>query len=101
MHNGKKLPKDVIDHWPEIFNDVSIEAVPIEYLHSVRVTFNDGKIWEIDTNKNPENINIENAIENLMDEYEKEIASVDFRLDTLKVKEDIKKRTNIFMKKRK
>lgn len=101
MSNGKKLPQEVIDHWPEIFKDVSIEAVPVEYLHSVRITFNDGRIWEVDTNKNPENIDIELAIEGLMDEYEEEIASVDFRLNTEKVKQDIKKRTNIFMKKRK
>lgn len=101
MPKGKKLPKDVIDHWPEILKDVDIEVVPLEYLHSVRIQFTDGKIWEIDTKKNPENINLEEAIEDLLEEYEDAIANVDFRLDTEKVKEDIQNRTRTFMKKRK
>jgi hypothetical protein len=96
-----KLPKDVIDHWPEIFKDVEIEAVPVEYLDSVQITFNDGNVWEVDTKNNPENIDIELAIEGIMEEYEDEIAKVDFRLDTERVKNDIKKRTHLFMKKRK
>ena len=101
MPKGKKLPKDVIDHWPEILKDVDIEVVPLEYLHSVRIQFTDGKVWEIDTKKNPENINLEEAIEDLLEEYEDAIANVDFRLDTAKVKEDIQSRTRTFMKKRK
>lgn len=101
MSKKKTLPPDVIDHWPEVFKDVNIQAVPIEYLHSVRITFNDGKVWEIDTAKNPEGVDIEKAIESLMDEYEDHIANVDFRLDTERVKADIKQRTATFMKKRK
>jgi len=51
---SKKLPQDVINHWPEVFEDVDIDVVPLEYLHSVRVEFIDGKIWDIaiDTSKN-------------------------------------------------
>ena len=50
----KKLPQDVINHWPEVFEDVDIDVVPLEYLHSVRVEFIDGKKWDIaiDTQKN-------------------------------------------------
>lgn len=45
---GKKsLPKNVVDHWPEVFNDVTVKAIPIEYLLAIKVTFNDGKKWEI------------------------------------------------------
>jgi hypothetical protein len=36
----------------------------------------------------------------LMEEYEDVIKSVDFRLDTARVKQDIKKRTAQFLKKR-
>jgi hypothetical protein len=101
VSNGKKLPQDVINHWPEIFKDITIESVPVEYLHSVKITFEDGKIWEIDTDKNPENVDIEQALEALMEEYEDIIVNVDFRLDTAKVKHDISKRTAAFLKKRK
>jgi hypothetical protein len=98
----KKLPPAVIDTWPEIFNEIDVDVVPIEYLHSINVRFKDGKTWEIDVKKSLEkpNINIETALEELFEHYEQSIESIDFRLDTEKVKYDIKKRTHQFMKKR-
>ena len=98
----KKLPPAVIDTWPEIFNEIDVDVVPIEYLHSINVRFKDGKTWEIDVKKSLEkpNINIETALEELFEHYEHSIESIDFRLDTEKVKYDIKKRTHQFMKKR-
>lgn len=101
MTSGKKLPPDVVNHWPEIFKDITIESVPVEYLHSVKITFEDGRIWEIDTAKNSEGVSIDEALEALMEEYEDIITNVDFRLDTEKVKRDITRRTQLFMKKRK
>lgn len=97
------LPKSVIDSWPDIFKDIRIDVVPIEYLDSVKVYFADGKIWEIDVKKSltKPDLDIETALEDLFDAYEESIINVDFRLDTAKVKHDIKKRTAIFMKKRK
>jgi hypothetical protein len=99
--NKARLPKEVVAQWPDILKDIEVQAVPVEYLHSVRITFSDGKVWEIDTNRNPEDVNLEEALESLLDEYEDSISSVDFRLDTEKVKNDIKKRTATFLKKRK
>jgi hypothetical protein len=97
---SKKLPADVIKQWPEVLKDIDIDVIPLEYLESVRITFTDGKIWEIDTQRNPEEVDIETAVESLMEEYEDVIQSVDFRLDTIRVKKDIKKRTAHFLKKR-
>lgn len=100
---SKKLPKDVIDHWPEVFNDVDIDVVPIEYLDSIRIGFIDGKVWHIDLKdpKNQKTESFEDAIEDLFEEYADVIESVDFRLNTEKVKQDITKRTKQFLKKRK
>lgn len=105
--SNKKLPQDVVDHWPEVFKDVSIEVVPIKYLHTIRIYFADGKIWDIDVNKTLKKTNksddstLEKAIEELLIEYEDAIVNVDFRLDTQQIKNDIQKRTTSFMKKRK
>lgn len=99
-----KLPKEVISHWPEIFNDIEIKAVPIEYIHSVHVHFHDGKIWEIDMEKQEENSDInliENSLEAFLSEYNDEISHVDFRLNTEKVVKDVKTKTKNFMKKSK
>jgi len=78
-------------------------VVPIQYLHSVNVRFKDGKVWEIDVKKSltKPDLDIETALEDLLRHYENVIDTVDFRLDIAKVKTDIKKRTAIFMKKRK
>lgn len=103
MSKKNKLPPEVIDSWPDVFKDIRIDVVPIEYLHSVKIQFADGKIWDIDVKKslNKPDLDIELALEELFDAYEDSIVNVDFRLDTAKVKHDIKKRTAIFMKKRK
>ena len=103
-----KLPPEVIEHWPEVFKDIEIKAVPLEYINSVIVHFNDGNAWEIDldTSKlDPNNENIgevlEEVLENFFDEYDEHITSVDFKLNTQQVVTDIKKRVRYFLKKRK
>lgn len=99
-----KLSKDVIDSWPEILEDIDIQVVPIEYLDSIRVSFVDGKVWDIDIAKSIQkgiDFDIEDALEDIFDEYQDTISGVDFRLDTEKVKRDIKNRTAQFLKKRK
>ena len=99
-----KLPPEVIKHWPEIFGDVEIKAVPIEYIHNVHVYFHDGKVWEIDMDKTGSSggaDQIESSLETFLEQYNEEISHVDFRLNTTKVVEDVKKRTKSFMKKRK
>ena len=100
---NKKLPDDVVKHWPEVFRDVELNVVPIKYLHSVRVQFSDGKIWDIDVGKSklkdsPEAV--EKSLQDLFIEYEKNIEHIDFRLDTQKIKHDIQKSTASFLKKR-
>lgn len=105
MPKKSKFSNEVVDHWPEVFNDIEIKAVPIEYLRAIFVHFIDGKIWEINVNDGQNTIenteDLEDAIEDLFDEYEDLIERVDFRLDTEKVKQDVTKRTKVFLKKRK
>jgi hypothetical protein len=95
----KQLPKEVIDHWPEVFKDVHIDVVPLEYLNSVRVEFTDGKIWDIDINTDKKPVkDLEKSLDDLFEQYQNVIKNVDFRLDTDKVKADITKRTKKFLK---
>ena len=103
-----RLPPEVIDAWPEIFKDIEIKAVPLEYVHSVIVYFEDGQTWEINLNDEKLNVEgmdiadvVEEILEAFFEEYDEYITSVDFKLNTQKVVEDIKKRVQSFMKKRK
>lgn len=105
MPKGQKLPPDVIEHWPEIFEDVEIKAIPFEYVKSIEVYFDDGKSWciEVDQQNLEENSFgiIENSLESFFDRYDDVIEGVDLNIDTEKVKKDITARTKSFLKKRK
>ena len=99
-----RFPKEVVAHWPEIFSDLHVESIPVEYLLSIKVTFKDGKNWEIRLKNNRQkmtNKELEKQITELFKTYGDAIKNVDFRLDTNKVKADITKRTKTFLKKRK
>ena len=95
----KPLPDDVIKHWPEVFRDIDIQTIPINYLHSIRIEFKKGKIWEIDCNaKRSTGANLDDTIADLFNEYGDDIVHVDFRLNTTKVKRDVQKQTRAFLK---
>ena len=102
--SGKHLPKEVIECWPEVFGEIKLNVVPLRYLHAILVTFKDGKVWEIKINeqgKRPNWDELEHNIRELFQTYEESIENVDFRLDTNKVKKDIVKTTQRFLKKKK
>ena len=46
-HQGRFLPDDVIENWPEVFGEVKLNVVPLGYLQTVIFRFKDGRIWEI------------------------------------------------------
>ena len=102
MPKEGKLHPDVIKHWPEVFKDIKVKTIPLEYLEAIYVTFTDGKQWAINVKKDKSSTrDLEYGLEELLTEYEDVIANVDFRLNTKKVKYDIERRTKHFLKKRK
>ena len=101
---GRILPKDVVDHWPEVFGDIKLNVIPISYLNAVLVNFKDGKTWEIRVTPQTRKAgweSFEKSLSELVKNYEDKIDNVDFKLDTEKVKKDIKKSTDKFLKKKK
>lgn len=104
MNKGKIFPKDVVEHWPEVFGEITLNVVPLVYLDSVTVTFKNKKVWEIKISSKQAKDNWDSFEENLKEmlaSYESEIENVDFRLDTERVKKDMIKYTNSFLRKRK
>jgi hypothetical protein len=97
---GKKFPNDVIEHWPEVFGEINLNVVPLRYLDSVTVKFKNGKIWEVDLAGKDWEI-FEPSLKDMLSTYESDIDNVDFKLDTERIKKDIIKHTNKFLKKRK
>lgn len=102
--SGKVLPKEVIECWPEVFGEVKLNVLPLRYLHAVIVNFRDGKTWEIKVTAKTKNDGwdaFEKSLSELFKVYEKRIENIDFKLDTDRVKKDIERRTQRFLKKSK
>lgn len=101
---GKTLPKEVIECWPEVFGEVKLNVLPLRYLNMVVITFKDGKVWEIKVTTKTRSGDwetFEKSLAEIVKVYEKRIVSVDFKLDTDKVKKDMKNLTDRFLKKKK
>lgn len=100
---GKSLPKDVIAHWPEVFGEIKLNVLPLRYLDCVLLNFKDGKVWEIKITRKTREAGweqFEKSISELVRTYEEKIDNVDFRLDTDRVKKDITKNTEKFLKRK-
>lgn len=100
----RPLNSSIVDHWPEIFSDVNLSAIPFYYLHSVVITFKNDDKWEFVIKKeDKESLNgeVPKNLSELFKTYKDEIANVDFRLDIEKIKKDITKTTNRFLKRKK
>ena len=98
-----KLPQEIIDHWPEVFQDIEIKAIPIEYIRTANVYFDNGDIWEIDIQGEfiQDHDTAEEALELFFEEYDDSIVKVDCKIESEKVIKEFKTRTKTFMKKRK
>jgi len=100
----KKFPQDVIDLWPEVFSEIDLNVIPVMYLDSITVEFTNKEIRELKLTKinpNADWIEFEKKLKKVLRTYEQEIDNVDFKLDTERLKKDIIKKTNDFLKQRK
>jgi len=100
----KPLPKDVIDVWPEVFEEVTIKTLPLLYLHSVIVNFKDSKSWEIKLTAKIKKEGWDSfweSLNELLTSYNENIDDVEFKMDAVKVKKDVEKLTSKFLKKQK
>jgi hypothetical protein len=81
-----------------------MNVVPLNYVHTIEITFKNSKIWEIDLKKNSKNRSsdsFEEEIKSIIQQYENEFDKIDFRLDTVKIKKDISSKTKKFLKNKK
>lgn len=100
---GRVLPKEVIEHWPEVFGEVKLNVLPLKYLSAVLINFKDGKTWEVKVSAKAKQEgwdSFENSLTELFKTYENKIVDVDFKLDTKKIKIDVERKTQRFLKKK-
>lgn len=95
--------RDRDQEWEDILEEIELTYLPIEYLKNIIVTFEDGTTWDIDVSaskKEQTMEDVEESLDQLFEEYDDTIETVDFRLDLEKVKRDLSKRVNRFLKKK-
>lgn len=101
IKTGKKLPKEVIDSWPEIFGEIKFNTLPLRYLHAVLINFKDNSTWEIKITEKVKKEgweSLQNVLSETIKSYEHRIDNIDFKLDIDRVIKDIKKNTHKFLK---
>jgi hypothetical protein len=81
-----------VKEWPEVFEDLYMNTMPVAYLDSVRLDFIDGRVWEIDvknelTKQTADGI--ADVLLNTLQEYKDEIKKIDFKVDVTRLKKDI------------
>jgi hypothetical protein len=85
-------PRHLVKEWPEVFEDLYMNTMPVAYLDLVHLEFKDGRVWEIDVHtelekQRPEDI--ADILLNTLQEYKNEITKIDFKVDVERLKKDI------------
>jgi len=91
-----KPPKHLVREWPEVFEDLYMNTMPIAYLDVVNLEFSNGRVWQINVRDQLVNTNLDsiaNKLLGIMQEYRKEIVKIDFKIDVARLKEDIADQT--------
>jgi hypothetical protein len=89
-----------VKEWPEVFEDLYMNTMPVAYLDSVRLDSQMARVWEIDvknelTKQTADGI--ADVLINTLQEYKDEIKKIDFKVDVERLKKDIRDSSkNIF-----
>lgn len=90
-------PRHLVKEWPEVFEDLYMNTMPIAYLEMVHLEFANGRVWQIDIRTQLAGEAAELVADKLLDtlqEYKEEITKIDFKIDVARLKKDISKSTS-------
>lgn len=85
-------PRHLVKEWPEVFEDLYMNTMPVAYLEMVHLEFANGRVWQIDIKSQLEDGEAEQIAAKLLDtlqEYKDEISKIDFKVDIERLKKDI------------
>ena len=87
-----KPPRHLVKEWPEVFEDLYMNTMPVAYLEFVHLEFANGRVWQIDIREQLDHTDADAVATKLLDtmnEYKDEITKLDFKIDIAKLKKDI------------
>ena len=91
-----KPPRHLVKEWPEVFEDLYMNTMPVAYLEFVHLEFADGRVWQIDIKaqlKEEEPDDIAGKLIETLTEYKEDIRKIDFKVDIERLKKDIKEQS--------
>lgn len=90
-------PAHLVKEWPEVFDDLYMNTMPVEYLDYIHLEFSNGRVWQINVKdqlkKSSADIIAQRLLE-MMIEYHHDITNLDFKIDIIKLKKDIQQSSN-------
>ena len=94
--NYFKVPENLIGEWPEIFEDMWISTMPVDYLHTLQIEFVNGRVWEINVNEKigkEESELLSKRLRETFIEYRDTIKNIQFQVNIEKLKKDVEQST--------
>ena len=95
-----KPPRHLVKEWPEVFEDLYMNTMPVEYLEYVQLEFKNGRIWQIDIKSQLKDSTLDAVATQLiktLSEYRDEVVKLDFKVDVEKLKRDVGDSTKDFL----
>jgi len=92
-----KPPRHLVKEWPEVFEGLYMNTMPIAYLDYVHLEFANGRVWQINIKEQINSSSLETITLRLietMSEYRADIVKLDFKIDIERLKRDIKESTD-------
>jgi hypothetical protein len=87
-----KPPRHLVKEWPEVFEDLYMNTMPVAYLEMVHLEFVNGRVWQIDIKEQMKSLDAYEIAAKLLEtlqEYKDEIKKLDFKVDIERLKKDI------------
>lgn len=101
MHNPLfKPPRHLVKEWPEVFEDLYMNTMPVAYLDIVHLEFENGRVWEINIKEQVKTNKLQQVADKLFDtlqEFKDEIVKIDFKIDIERLKRDIEDSTKAML----
>ena len=93
-------PKHLVKEWPEVFEDLYMNTMPVAYLETIHLEFANGRVWQINIKEQLIDAEVSDIASRLLDtlqEYRDEIKKIDFKVDIDRLKKDIGESTNTIL----
>lgn len=85
-------PRHLVKEWPEVFEDLYMNTMPVAYIDFMHLEFTNGRIWQINIAEQLKESNPDEIAEhmlNTMQEYKDQIKKMDFKINIERLKADI------------